>query len=877
MGNDQEDSGLSHRADETTALDVAASRLADGLPLRDHDTGGLSSRDAAGFRALEKAFAVFSEARNDGHRLSTTANRWGSLEIRELIGEGSFAEVYRAHDPVLERDIALKLQRQDAHLTDPKAYIDEARRLARVRHPHVLAIHGADIHDGRVGLWADLLSGHTLEEEIQTAAPMRPDEVVRLSVPLADALSEVHRCGLIHGDVKASNVFLTEKGEPVLMDFGAGSDSGEGVGTSVAQGSPLSMAPELFEAGTSTAKSDLYSLGVLIYRLLSGVYPIEAGSFEALAKVHSRRAAGSPLEIRAPRGLKKLLAALLAPVPAERPTADEAAAALRWIQGAPRRRRRAALAWAAIVGLALGLVAATVGLVQVQRSQERAVAARDEAETVNDLLQKILLSPTAINLGPSSSVADLMERAEGVVEEAVSSQPSAAARSIAVLAHSWTDLGDLERAERLARRALEIQSTVEVGEDRPSKTQLVLETRLTMVLRRAQREEEALALARRVYEREDVLPELDDLRLRIRHELALLSQLTGDLEGARQWFVEGIDLAETMAPRYDFTRRTLLGDYAGLLAANGDSHAAAQILEDLLDRQIRAEGERDGNTLTARHHLGRALIVSGRFSEAERVLSDGLRVADEWLGESSQFALALRSALATVYDIQGNPAKALPLQRQLMETLRETAERPSYNLIVVIGNLGTSLLNAGRFDEAERLLSEAVTLTTEDFGALDSSAIIYRYNLAELSYRQRDTATALARIGTVVDDSLEALGSEHLITRDAVALEALLELLSSSSEVSRDANQDATRRAPIDPMARIRETLRAHRNASGDRAAHTLQTRVLLAEALVSKEMYVEAGAELDEFESVAEDVLAPSHWLHDKAAELRSQCEGRL
>ncbi|MCB1054446.1 MAG: protein kinase, partial [Acidobacteria bacterium] len=89
--------------------------------------------------------------------------RWGHLEVREFLGAGSFGEVFRAYDPVLRREVALKLRAAGAGDAE-EAFLSEARRLARVRHPHVLAIHGADVHDGRAGLWADLLRGQTLEE-----------------------------------------------------------------------------------------------------------------------------------------------------------------------------------------------------------------------------------------------------------------------------------------------------------------------------------------------------------------------------------------------------------------------------------------------------------------------------------------------------------------------------------------------------------------------------------------------------------------------------------------------------------------------------------------------------------------------------------------
>ena len=148
---------------------------------------------------------------------------WGPLRILELLGQGGFGEVYRAYDPSLQRDVALKLRRagREGKGRSSAVFLQEARQLARVRHPNVLVIHGADEHEGRVGLWTDLVRGKTLEQILTEQGPQGADEAARYGIEVCKALAAVHGAGLVHRDVKTSNVMREQGGRIILMDFGS--------------------------------------------------------------------------------------------------------------------------------------------------------------------------------------------------------------------------------------------------------------------------------------------------------------------------------------------------------------------------------------------------------------------------------------------------------------------------------------------------------------------------------------------------------------------------------------------------------------------------------------------------------------------------------
>jgi hypothetical protein len=162
--------------------------------------------------------------------------------------------------------------------------IDEGRALARIRHPGVVTVFGTDRIDGRTGLWMELVEGRTLEELVRESGPWDARAAALAGVDLLAALAAVHAASLLHRDVKAQNVMREAGGRIVLMDFGVG----RGVGAlGPPAGTPLYMAPELLLGGRATPQSDIYSVGVLLYHLVTGGHPVTAGDVEGLRRAHA--------------------------------------------------------------------------------------------------------------------------------------------------------------------------------------------------------------------------------------------------------------------------------------------------------------------------------------------------------------------------------------------------------------------------------------------------------------------------------------------------------------------------------------------------------------------------------------------------------------
>jgi eukaryotic-like serine/threonine-protein kinase len=215
---------------------------------------------------------------------------WGTLTVLEPIGRGAFAQVYRARDN-LQREVALKLFPTGRDSDDIcSRVLREGSLLAKVKHRNVVVVFGVDIIDRFVGLWMEFISGRTMEQELRSRGTLGAEEATTIGLDLCRALSAVHARGLLHRDIKAQNVMREDGGRTVLMDFGAGTElvstTANGTAPGDLAGTPLYLAPELFERRPASRASDIYSLGVLLYRMVTGGYPVDGADRSEIAQAH---------------------------------------------------------------------------------------------------------------------------------------------------------------------------------------------------------------------------------------------------------------------------------------------------------------------------------------------------------------------------------------------------------------------------------------------------------------------------------------------------------------------------------------------------------------------------------------------------------------
>ena len=371
-------------------LDVAAA-LADGTPL-DWESAAQSITSEEDRRLLaelrfiagiarttlgESSDAVAPAGAGTGSERSAAprdthvaCGDWGPLKIIEHVGRGTFGDVYRAWDTRLDREVALKiLRRKERDQVHASTAIEEGRLLARVRHPTVVTVYGAARVGGQVGVWMEFVHGKSLEEELREHGPFDVDRVTKIGIDLSDALSTIHRAGLIHRDVKAQNVLCDREGRFVLTDFGAGielSETLDGAACELAA-TPLCAAPEILAGQPASVRTDLYSLAVLLYHLLTGTYPVRGRSLTEVREAHANRTRVPLYQARRdlPDGLARIIDRALDPDPHVRHgTVDLFRAELSRLVGTDSGRR---VQWPWAVAALLPLLVFVLGMLLSNR------------------------------------------------------------------------------------------------------------------------------------------------------------------------------------------------------------------------------------------------------------------------------------------------------------------------------------------------------------------------------------------------------------------------------------------------------------------------------------------------------------------------------
>lgn len=658
-------------------------------------------RNLARIDRLVKAFHTASEP---GPQRREPLFLWRHLEVEGKLAEGSFGQVYRAWDPALQRAVALKLVPSDARSeARHRLMIAEARRLARARHPNVLAVHGADTFDDRTGIWTDLLEGRTLQDRIEHAGPLAGDSLVALAIPLADALATLHAKSIVHGDIKPANIMIEPNGSPVLVDFGAVHGKVE---EGTRYGSPLTMAPEQFAGSPPTPASDLYAFGVVLYYALTGDYPFTGQSFDTLGAEKASQV--GDMRKRVPHVWRKLVRRLLDADPEKRGDPRELATTLHRIRTAKTRRRRKT-AVASVIG---ALSVATVFSLVAYRAADQS---RLRVEQMKNVIVESAEASLPEQQQSGAALVTLYEELAERIETRLKNSPSALAEMRIVAARGLSEFGRHRRALAIAEAGVEL-----LDASSPRAHSKLATAWITV---------------------------------------ASLRKEIGDLAGAERAVDSALShLDRTTSPATLSSRISAYGQLGNLRGRWGDWRGYVQAHKNVLAQRTELYGPEAIETAVDHHNLSVGYHAVGEYALA---LEHGDRARDLLTQAEAEESLRMgivesgrANALINLNRFSEAQA-ALDAARKLQDRSLPSSHSRVRNLALIQGRLW---LHAGDYDAAEATL-RALANESDANETLRSAAHISLADLLAESSRWRAAADAYAA-------ALEVLAPKHAHKRD---------------------------------------------------------------------------------------------------------------
>lgn len=414
-------------------IDAWLEAMLDARPLAHaaRDSGPAPEAGIAKLSILQNAFSQLQWAELEVPQAESPGLfKWRHLLVLSQLDAGGNADVFRAYDPMLQRDVALKLRRVQAAEAGSDLdtqFIAKASRLAQIRQSNMLAVHGAALDQGRAGFWMELIEGETLAERVARSGVLMPEVLLQLLTELAGALLALHSNAMAHGALRAENIRY-EAGTAerfVLMDIAARNDHSLALGDTA----------EMLQAAKPT--DDIAALAAV---LLFASGNKNEGPTTRLSK-----------------GLAALLRAMQHPDPQQRPSAKKLLAAGHALIAEPERRTRQRLRTALMAALIGGVVASAFALLYALNMRSLAQVQRDQAQATQNFLLSVLRSPNPTqNLNAAKGVVQVFEQAVAAVPKAFNADAKTAAlllvqfgRALQAAEQHDTALAALSKANQL--------------------------------------------------------------------------------------------------------------------------------------------------------------------------------------------------------------------------------------------------------------------------------------------------------------------------------------------------------------------------------------------------------------------------------------------
>ncbi|MFD3790286.1 tetratricopeptide repeat protein [Streptomyces cyaneofuscatus] len=704
--------------------------------------------------------------------------------LLDLIGRGGMGEVWRARDESLGRLVAVKCLKPMVPQHDQAStrilrerFRREARVAASLQHRGVTVVHDFGEHDGVLYLVMELLEGHNLSQllEENQQRPLPVDHVVDIAEQVADALGYTHRQGIVHRDLKPANIMRLTDGTVKICDFGIarlGHDinvTSRLTTTGIAMGTPHYMSPEQIGGKEVDHRSDLYSLGCVLYEIATGVPPFDLDDAWAVLVGH-RDTQPEPLRTHRaelPGFFDRVVLDLLAKAPDERPT------------DASDLRRRITLGRSG-EHEALGPSPSSAALSGTYRAPEPAVH-RPAPE----------LPAWALNMTPGHPAAGSLKRGPGLPDPAAGltgrwttarattgtppgtdsstgvppARPAPTPELLAALAgrhSSGIDLGRLGRWEEAGdvHRAVAAQRESVLGPDHPDT--LASRHEIGLTLSRTGRAADALREFGQVAAgRERTLGPDHPQTLAARQETAhVLGQLGRHFEGHQVYAAVLAARERSMGPDHPETLRCR-HHLAFSLSRLGRPEESWQLVRQVADDRARLLGATHPDTLATRYEVAYTLGRLGRWAEALETYQDVARARAATLGPDHPGTLAARYEAGISLGRLGRSAEALELFRTLVADRTRVGGPSDAETLRARHGLGVNLGRMGHWEEAVTEAREVCAIRESAFGPDHPDTVLSRREVAVALGWLGRWAEALVAYRQVAEARGRGLGPDH--------------------------------------------------------------------------------------------------------------------
>lgn len=689
------------------------------------------------------AHAIGSTPVGEGEEEERLPRSLGRYTLLRLIGRGGMGVVYEAEQEAPHRRVALKLvlsgtgRRQLA-----RRLAREAEALGRLQHPAIARIYDAgEIEDGeiRTPFFAmELVAGEPITRHVRSHSVSRRG-IIDLLVGVARGVQHAHERGVIHRDLKPANILVDGAGQPRILDFGIARITDADVRattlqTSVGQivGTVAYMSPEQAsgDPGAIDERSDVYSLGVVAYELLTGRLPVPVDNMlihEAVRAIREDEPTAMTTITRGiPTDLRTIVGKALEKDKSRRYASAGAFAGdlERFLNDQPIQARRPSAAYqlskfarrnkGLVAGIGAVMIALAAGTIVSSTLAIRARAARDEAvrqaaiaRAVNDFLNNDLLAQADPyeSGGEALTVRQALDKAAATIGGRFEDRPGVEAELRHTIGNAYRNLGEYEPAELHLKRAIELSERL-YGPDH----WLVLSARqqLAGVYDDAGRADEAEPILRDVVERwmrvkgpeaSETLSAQSDLAVALT-SLARFDEASGILE-------EVLPIStRVLGPGHERTMKLKM-DLAGLRYREQDYAGAAALMEEAIAHYERVLGPDHPETITIVGNLALMRERLGQYDTAEKLYGRCIAVTVKTLGAEHPHTLTTRSNIGLLYARQGRNDEAEAVFREVLAIRLRTLDPGNTDIPVSRFMLGRVLLDTGRYAEAEPELFQA--------------------------------------------------------------------------------------------------------------------------------------------------------------------------